>query len=75
MGIVSMAWVPRIPEIKDQFGLSDGGLGFVLLGSTTGALFGSQIGGRLAHTFGSRRIAAAGAFLMSTGLFLHKAPR
>ena len=70
MGIVSMAWVPRIPEIKDQFGLSDGGLGFVLLGSTTGALFGSQIGGRLAHTFGSRRIAAAGAFFMSTGLFL-----
>jgi MFS family permease len=65
-----MAWVPRIPEIKHQFGLSDGGLGFVLLGSTCGALIGSQVGGRLTHTFGSRRIAGAGATIMSTGLFL-----
>ena len=65
-----MAWVPRIPEIKHQFGLSDGGLGFVLLGSTCGALFGSQLGGRLIHSFGSQRIAAVGAFFMSSGLFL-----
>ena len=70
MGTVSMAWVPRIPEIKHQFGLSDGGLGFVLLGSTCGALFGSQLSGRLIHSFGSQRIAAIGAFFMSGGLFL-----
>jgi MFS family permease len=70
MGIVSMAWVPRIPEIKHQFGLTDGGLGFVLLGSTCGALIGSQVGGRLTHTFGSQRIAGVGATIMSTGLFL-----
>jgi len=70
MGIVSMAWVPRIPEIKHQFGLSDGGLGFVLLGSTCGALIGSQVSGRLTHTFGSRRIAAVGATFMTGGLFL-----
>ena len=65
-----MAWVPRIPEIKHQFGLSDGGLGFVLLGSTCGALIGSQVSGRLTHTFGSRRIAAVGATFMTGGLFL-----
>jgi len=70
MGIVSMAWVPRIPEIKHQFGLSDGGLGFVLLGSTCGALIGSQLSGRLTHTFGSQRIAAVGATFMTGGLFL-----
>ena len=70
MGVVSMAWVPRIPEIKQQFGLSDGGLGFVLLGSTCGAIIGSQVGGRLTHTYGSRRIAGLGAFIMSAGLFL-----
>ena len=69
MGIVSMAWVPRIPEIKHQFGLSDGGLGFVLLGSTCGALIGSQVGGRLTHTFGSQKIAALGACFMTGGLF------
>ncbi len=64
-----MAWVPRIPEIKQQLGLSDGGLGFVLLGSTCGALIGSQVAGRLTHTFGSQRIAGTGAAIMSTGLF------
>jgi len=70
MGIVSMAWVPRIPEIKHQLALSDGGLGVVLLGSTFGALIGSQVGGRLTHTFGSQRIAAVGALFMPGGLFL-----
>ena len=70
MGVVSMTWVPRIPEIKRQFGLSDGGLGFVLLGSTCGALFGSQLAGRLTHSFGSKRVAGAGACFMSGGLFL-----
>ncbi len=70
MGIVSMAWVPRIPEIKHQLALSDGGLGVILLGSTVGALIGSQVGGRLTHTFGSQRIAAVGALFMPGGLFL-----
>lgn len=65
-----MAWVPRIPEIKHQFRLNDGGLGFILLGSTCGALLGSQLGGRLTHTYGSRKIAAYGALFMTTGLFM-----
>ncbi len=70
MGIVSMAWVPRIPEIKHQLSLSDGGLGVILLGSTFGALIGSQVGGRLTHTYGSQTIAGVGALFMPTGLFL-----
>lgn len=70
MGIVSMAWVPRIPEIKHQFGLNDAGLGFALLGSTFGALIGSQVGGRLTHTYGSKKVAGVGALFMSTGLFM-----
>ena len=65
-----MAWVPRIPEIKHQFGLSDGGLGFILLGSTFGALIGSQISGRLTHIYGSQLIAGVGAFIMPSGLFI-----
>jgi len=65
-----MAWVPRIPEIKQQFGLSDGGLGFILLGSTFGALIGSQISGRLTHIYGSQKMAGVGAFIMPSGLFL-----
>jgi len=65
-----MAWIPRIPEIKQQFGLSDGGLGFILLGSTFGALIGSQVSGRLTHIYGSQIIAGVGAFIMPSGLFL-----
>ena len=52
MGIASMAWVPRIPEIKDAVGLSNGQFGFVFLGSTIGSVLGSQFAGRAIHTFG-----------------------
>ncbi|MEY4152095.1 MAG: hypothetical protein RL470_154, partial [Actinomycetota bacterium] len=42
LGIAGLAWVPRIPEIKDALGLSDGQFGLVLLGSTVGAIPGAQ---------------------------------
>ena len=68
MGVVSMAWVPRIPEIKDSLALNNGQLGLMLLGSTCGALFGAQVAGRLAHTFGSRKIAYLTGVILSFGL-------
>lgn len=68
MGIVSMAWVPRIPEIKDSLHLSNGAFGLLLMGSTCGSLFGAQLAGRLIHTFGSRRVSRFAVFLMPTGL-------
>ena len=68
MGVVSMAWVPRIPEIKTELHLSDGRLGFLLLGSTCGAVIGSQLAGRLIHIFGSRILAIAGSAILSLGL-------
>lgn len=54
MGIVSMAWIPRIPEIKEANGLSDGAFGLVLISSSLGAVFGAQLAGRLVFRFGSR---------------------
>ncbi|MCF8529222.1 MAG: MFS transporter [Aquiluna sp.] len=54
MGVVSMAWVPRIPEIKEANGLSDTAFGLVLISSSVGAVFGAQLAGRLIHRFGSR---------------------
>ena len=47
MGLVSMGWVPRIPEIKDAIGLSNTQFGFILLGSTFGSVAGAQIAGRM----------------------------
>lgn len=68
MGIASMAWVPRIPEIKDAVGLSNGQFGFVFLGSTIGAILGSQIAGRAIHTFGSRPVIHISSILLPSGL-------
>jgi MFS family permease len=68
LGIVSMGWVPRIPEIKDAIGLSNGAFGFVLLGSTFGSITGAQLAGRLMHTFGSQRTVFCGVLVMPTGL-------
>jgi len=56
MGVLSMAWVPRIPEIKKSLGINNGQFGLVLLGSTVGAIAGTQICGRLVHHFGSKSI-------------------
>jgi MFS family permease len=68
LGIVSMGWVPRIPEIKDAIGLSNGAFGFILLGSTFGSITGAQLAGRLMHTFGSQRTVFFGVLVMPTGL-------
>ena len=64
MGIVSMAWVPRIPEIKRALELSDGAFGVVLISSSVGAALGAQFAGRLIHRFGSRRVTEVAQFVM-----------
>lgn len=68
MGIASMAWVPRIPEIKDAVGLSNGEFGFVFLGATIGSVLGAQIAGRAIHTFGSRPVINISSLLLPAGL-------
>ncbi|MBC7463309.1 MAG: MFS transporter [Actinobacteria bacterium] len=68
MGIVAMAWIPRIPEITDSLELSNGEFGLLLMGSTFGSLFGAQLAGRMIHTFGSRRVAVIAATGMPLGL-------
>ena len=68
LGLVSMGWVPRIPEIKDAIGLSNGAFGFVLIGSTFGSITGAQLAGRMIHTFGSQKTIFVGVFIMPAGL-------
>ena len=64
-----MAWVPRIPEIKDQLGLRDGQFGFVFLAGAFGSVVGTQISGRAIHLFASRNFARICAVLMPLGIF------
>lgn len=68
MGVLSMAWVPRIPEIKKSLGINNGQFGLVLLGSTFGAVIGTQICGRLVHRFGSKTILRFVTVVMPLGL-------
>jgi MFS family permease len=75
MGVVSMGWVPRIPEIKDAIGLSNSQLGLVLIGSTSGAVAGAQLAGRMIHTYGTKRVIAFASFVMPFGLIAMGAAR
>ncbi|MFZ9774855.1 MAG: MFS transporter [Candidatus Nanopelagicaceae bacterium] len=68
MGIVSMAWVPRIPEIKRSFDLSDGFFGIVLICSGVGAALGAQVSGGMVHRFGSQNVTRVAQIFMPSGL-------
>ena len=70
MGVVSMAWVPRIPEIKEANGLSDSQFGLVLVSSSIGAVLGAQLAGRLIHRFGSRPAMYVAALVVPIGVVI-----
>jgi MFS family permease len=62
------SWVPRIAEIQDKLGLSEGQLGLALLMIAVGALLAMPLAGAAAHRFGSR--AASGLTVVLFGLAL-----
>jgi MFS family permease len=70
MGVVSMAWVARIPEIRDANGLNNAQLGLILLSGTIGSVLGAQLAGRLIHTFGTKPVIAVAIVIMPIGLIL-----
>ena len=69
MGISSMAWVPRIPEVKEQLELSDGRFGLVFLAGALGSVCGSQISGRAIHLIASRNVAYICGAIMPVGIY------
>jgi len=70
MGVVSMAWVARIPEIRDANGLNNGQLGLILISSTAGAILGAQLAGRLVHSYGTQAVIRVAIIIMPIGLML-----
>jgi MFS family permease len=70
MGVVSMAWVPRIPEIKAALGLSDGEFGVVLVSSSLGALIGAQLAGEWIQRFGSRNLLRVTQLALPLGVLM-----
>jgi MFS family permease len=70
LGFVSLAWIPRIPEIKDSLGLSHGQFGLVLLSSTVGSIPGAQIAGRVVHMYSSKLVVQISGALLPVGVFV-----
>ena len=68
MGVSSMAWIPRIPEIKSELGLNDAQFGLMLAASSVGAVLGAQYSGRLVHRFGSKNTLRVSQVVMPLGV-------
>jgi MFS family permease len=62
-GLLMAAWVPHIPEVKHNLGLSDASLGLALLGPAVGSLISMPMIGRATTRFGSGPVTAVLAFL------------
>ena len=61
--------LPRLPERQAALGLSDAGLGLVLVGLAGGAMLASPLAGRLVETVGSRRLVVAAALVLGASLW------
>jgi MFS family permease len=60
-GAVLATWVPHIPAVKARHGLTDGGLGFVLLAMAGGSVLALPLAGWLVDRVGSRRMTTLAA--------------
>jgi MFS family permease len=61
-------WVPRIAEIQDKVGASDGQLGLALFMAAVGALLAMPLAGAAAHRYGSRAATAVTVTLFGLSL-------
>ena len=68
--IVLGAWFPRIPQIQESVGLSEGALAIALMGMPLGLLAALSFGGRLAEALGTRGLLTLGlgAYLIAMPL-------
>src|SRR5262245_9729548 len=62
-GLCFASWASRIPDIKQQLQLSDGGLGAVLFALPVGLMVSLPFSGWLVHHFGSRKMVLLAAIL------------
>ncbi len=69
-GVVGAAWLPRLAEVQDRLGLSDGSLGLVLAAGAAGGLAVGPLAGPLTARMGSARLAVASLCLFAPLAFL-----
>lgn len=69
-GFLIMSWVPRLPEVKANLGLSNGEFGSLIGTSAAGALTALLIVGHLVHRFGAKLVMRIAASAMALTLIL-----
>lgn len=68
-GLGGPSFLPRLPDRQAALGLSDAGLGLVLVGMAAGALVASPAAGRAVGRVGSRPVAVGAGLLLAAGLW------
>jgi MFS family permease len=68
-GLGGPSFLPRVPERQAALGLSDAGLGLVLMGMALGALVASPAAGRAVGRVGSRPVAIGAALALAASLW------
>jgi MFS family permease len=68
-GLGGPSFLPRLPERQADLGLSDVGLGVVLVGLSLGALAASPVAGRAVGRLGSRAVVTAAGAAMAASLW------
>jgi len=69
-GVISFSWLARIPSVRDDLGLTAIELGGILLIGSIGALATVFASSAIVTRFGSAKVFAAGAVVMTTGYLL-----
>ncbi|MGN6252285.1 MAG: MFS transporter [Marmoricola sp.] len=69
-GLAFSSWAARIPEVRQQLGLSDAGLGLLLLALSAGSVLTLPVSGVFVHRFGAGPVVRAGAVALGVALVL-----
>lgn len=64
------SWASRIPAIRDEFALSSGQLGLVLLAGAMGSVLSLPLAGPVVHRLGGQRTVGTGSLVLATGLVI-----
>jgi MFS family permease len=69
-GLAFASWAARIPDVRHQLGLSDAGLGLLLLALSAGSVLALPLSGVLVHRAGAAAVVRGGAVLVGVALAL-----
>ncbi|WP_250002289.1 MFS transporter [Actinoplanes sp. M2I2] len=68
-GVAAASWASRIPQVRDELGLTPSRLGLVLLALAAGSIVSLLLAGQIVARFGSGRTVATMGVLLGAALF------